>query len=247
MKSFKYLLVTLMLLLAGASYSYAHIVRLVFIDYSGLHVVNDNLYLSGNLSPDAEKTIAALLKSARERISARYGEPMADPVVVVLSSPEEKRDFGLYDVPGTLFFAPWGGYLLLSYQSGSIDVTAHELVHAEVVERVGYWKRQFDIPTWFDEGAAMQVDHRARYRLSGSIGLAEFDRVVGLGTPGQFWTDNKEQNIDNYRGAKGAVAELFDTTDASLYSLLANIKAGDRAVVMTLAEKTREGLVQQGR
>lgn len=247
MKSLKYLIVTLILLLVGASYSYAHIVRLAFIDYSDFHVVNSNIYLSENLSPADEETVVSLLKSARERIAVRYGDPVADPVVVVLSSPEEKRDFGLYDVPGTLLFAPWGSYLLLSYQNGNIDVTAHELVHAEVVERVGYWKRQFDIPTWFDEGAAMQVDHRARYRLSDSIGLAEFDRVVGLDTPGQFWTGSKEQNIDNYRGAKGAVAELFDMTDTGLYSLLAKVKAGDHSVVTALAEKARERLVEQER
>jgi len=247
MKPLKYLIVTLILPLVGASYSYAHIVRLAFIDYSDFHVVNSSIYLSESLSPADEKTVASLLKSARERIAERYGDPVADPVVVVLSSPEEKRDFGLYDVPGTLFFTPWGNYLLLSYQSGNIDVTAHELVHAEVVERVGYWKRQFDIPTWFDEGAAMQVDHRARYRLSDSIGLAEFDRVVGLTAPGQFWTDNKEQNVDNYRGAKSAVSAVFSHTDEGLYSWLAKVKAGDRSVVTALADKTRKRLVEQGR
>ena len=247
MKPLKYLIVILMLLLVGASCSYAHIVRLAFINYSDFHVVNSNIYLSESLSPDDEKTVVSLLKSARERIAEHYGEPMADPVVVVLSSPEKKREFGLYDVPGTLLFVPWGSYLLLSYQTGNIDVTAHELVHAEVVERVGYWKREFDIPSWFDEGAAMQVDHRERYRLSGSIGLAEFDRVVGLGTPGQFWTDSKEQNIDNYRGAKGAVTELCDMTDAGLYSLLDKVKAGDHSVVTALAEKARERLVQRER
>ncbi len=244
MKSLKYLIVTLILLLVGASYSYAHVVRLAFIDYSDFHVVNSNIYLSENLSPADEKTVVSLLKSARERIDERYGEPMADPLVVVLSSPEEKRDFGLYDVPGTLLFAPWSSYLLLSYQNGNIDVTAHELVHAEVVERVGYWKPQFDIPTWFDEGVAMQVDHRARYRMSGSIGVSEFDRVVGLTAPGQFWRDNKEQNIDNYRGAKGAVSAVFNHTGEGLYSWLAKVKAGDRSVVTALADKTRERLVE---
>lgn len=247
MKPLKYLIVTLVLLLVGASYGYAHIVRLAFINYSDFHVVNSNIYLSESLSPEDEKTVVSLLKSARERIAERYGEPMADPVVVVLSSLEEKRDFGLYDVPGTLLFTPWSNYLLLSYQSGNIDVAAHELVHAEVVERVGYWKRQFDIPTWFDEGVAMQVDHRARYHMSGSIGVSEFDRVVGLTAPGQFWTDNKDQNIDNYRGAKSAVSAVFNHTDEGLYSWLAKVKAGDRSVVTALADKTHERLVEQGR
>ena len=83
--------------------------------------------------------------------------------------------------------------------------------------------------------------------MSGSIGVSEFDRVVGLTAPGQFWTDNKDQNIDNYRGAKGAVSAVFDHTNEGLYSWLAKAKAGDRSVVAALAEKTRKALALQDR
>ena len=52
----------------------------------------------------------------------------------------------------------------------SIDVTAHELVHAELAQRLGFWTRTVKLPVWFDEGIAVQLDRRA-----------DFDDVFGPG------------------------------------------------------------------
>ncbi len=247
MKALKYLFLILLLALAGITYAYANVTRLIFIEYSGLSAIDKSVYISETLLPKDERAIIAMLASARERIAIHYGEPTSEPLVVVLSSQEEKRKFELYDAPGKLLFAPWGSYLLLSYQEANIDVAAHELVHAEIVSRVGYLKRQLKIPTWFDEGTAMQVDYRPKYDSSKTISLPEFERVVSLTVPSKFWTNEEIQNTENYRGAKAAVSELFKNTEMNLYSLLSEITAGNDTEISSAVTKTNKALHRTSR
>ncbi|MCV6591004.1 MAG: hypothetical protein OIF57_18580 [Marinobacterium sp.] len=246
MKLFKFFSLVFFLFFTGETYAYTNIVRLALIDNLNFKSVGENLYISEHLSDQDEKSITAMLMAARKRITTHYGEPIAAPLIVVSSSQEEREAFGLYDVPGTLFFTPWRSYLVLNYQTANVDVAAHELVHAEVVERVGYLKRQFDIPTWFDEGVAMQVDYRPKYDLSEKITVPEFKRVISLTTPDKFWSHDKNQNVENYRSAKAAVFELFENTDESLYSLLSKIASGDHAVIGHVSDRTSKALVIWG-
>ena len=46
----------------------------------------------------------------------------------------------------------------------TVDVLAHELAHAELLQRVGYFTMEFCVPAWFDEGLAVQFDERPDYK-----------------------------------------------------------------------------------
>ena len=242
MKILKYILLSLLLALTGVTYAYANVARLILVEHSNLSAIENNVYVSDALSPCDKLSVSNMLVSARERITMHYGEPLAKPLIVVLSSYEEKQNFGLYDAPGKFLFLPWGSYLLLSHQEANIDVAAHELVHAEIVNRIGYVKRQLKIPTWFDEGVAMQVDYRPKYDLPGNIKLSEFERVTTVKKPSEFWSSDKSQNIENYRSAKAAAFELFKYTEMELYSLLAEIKRGDNFAISSAITKTNKAL-----
>ncbi len=247
MKIFKYSFIAFILAVSGVTYAYANVVRLVLIDYSDFRKVDESVYVSSELPDDAEEKIAALLSGARKRIAFYYGKPNADPVIVALGSQKELKSYGLYDSPGSLLFAPWNTYLLLNYQTAGIDVTSHELVHAEVVQRVGYLKRQTDIPTWFDEGVAMQVDYRSKYDSIAAIDQAEFLRLTSLDTPDKFWSQDKHQNVQNYRTAKLAVAEMLKQSDENLYSILADIRSGEKAVIASVVHETNKALQRTSR
>jgi len=246
MNALKYLLFILTLALTGTVYAYSNVARLVLVEHSSLSAIDNNVYVSEALSPNDRRAVLNMLESARDRIAANYGEPIAEPLIVVLSSQEEKQRFKLYDVLGKVLFAPWGSYVLLSQQAG-LDVIAHELVHAEIFHRVGYLKRQFKIPTWFDEGVAMQVDHRPKYDSSKTISLSEFERIVSLATPDDFWTNDKSINIENYRGAKAAAFEFFKHTEMKLYPLLAEIEAGNNSIISSAITKTNKALHRTSR
>lgn len=247
MKFIKIVTVLLLLAVFGSGYAYASLVRLALIDYSDFREIENNVYLSKSLPSDAEQKTLALLKSARQRISGKYGSPVALPVTVVLGDKQEQERYGLNGPPGTFMFTPWGGYLLLAFDKADIDVTAHELVHSEIFSRVGYLKRQSEIPTWFDEGTAMQVDFREKYMSPNTISQADFAYVISLDNPAKFWGSDKNQNIENYRKSKAAVAELFLSTDEGLYSLLENIRHGEDVVIATAANETNKALQRTSR
>lgn len=247
LKIFKIVTALLFLLVIGGGYAYASVLRLVLIDYSDFRQIENNIYISKSLPKDAELKTLALLENARHRIADRYGNPIALPLTVVLGNKREQERYGLNGPPGMFLFAPWGGYLLLAFDKADIDVTAHELVHAEIFSRVGYLRRQFEIPTWFDEGAAMQVDYRSKYTSSSAIDQAEFVHLISLDKPAKFWSSDKNQNIENYRNSKAAVAELFLSTEEGLYTLLEKIRQGEDTVVAAVANETNKALQRKSR
>lgn len=93
----------------------------------------------------------------------------------------------------------------------------------------------------------MQVDHRPMYSYEGSIEEEEFHRIVSLDTPKKFLTNDKNQNIDNYRSAKMAVAEIFSSTDNELYSILEKVRRGEGGVVVSAANETNKALQRTSR
>jgi len=106
-------------------------------------------------------------------------------------------------------------------------VLAHELMHAELAERVGYWRRMTQMPTWFDEGVAMQVDFRPRYDLLKSV-TARTGEVRKLATAGAFFGGNDGERVRNYAAAKYEVAHwLSDVGRPSLYRRLERLRNGE--------------------
>lgn len=54
-------------------------------------------------------------------------------------------------------------YVCISDEYLDLDILAHELTHAEFQSRLSYRAMKQEIPTWFDEGLAVQNDYRAQY------------------------------------------------------------------------------------
>lgn len=214
---------------ASAAHSYAPAVKAALIGLSDFHKVGNNVYFESNLSETEQRDMLTLLDTAKDRITKTFGEPIAKPTIIVTSSAKTASEYGIHDAPATFFFAPWGNYLILNQKQPSVDVTAHELVHAEIAERLGYTARYWRFSTWLDEGAALQVDYRSQYMFDcASFDKVEIRRVKELDNPSQFWSDDKGQNIRNYQAAKAAVCELFKQVPlSSFYSYLDRIRQGE--------------------
>lgn len=229
MKKIALILLTIILLvLAFGAYSFSHVVRFVFIDFLDFDKINGDIYISETLPEQASQKTIQLIESSKARITEYYGKPEAQPIIIIVDNGQEAKNYGLHGgTPGTLYFAPWQSYLVLDYQDIGIDVTSHELVHAEIVHRLGYFKRQQEIPTWFDEGAALQVDLRPNYTKITQISQNEYQRVTSLDSPDKFWSSDKAQNIQNYQSSKVAVTQFFqDHPSLSLYGMLQMINDG---------------------
>ena len=100
-------------------------------------------------------------------------------------------------------------------------------MHAELADRVGYWRRLIEIPTWFDEGVAMQVDFRPRYDLPSSKPV-DTNYVRNLETAREFFKSSDSGLVKNYASAKFEVANLLsDIGKQNLYQRLERIKNGE--------------------
>lgn len=228
-KIVRYILVVFCLTFASAAHSYPPAIIAALIDFSDFHKAGKNVYFEGDLSETEQRDMLTLLDAAKDRITKTFGEPIAKPTIIVISSPKTASKYGIHDVPGKFFSSPWGNYLILNQKQPSVDVTAHELFHAEIAERLGYTARYWRFSTWLDEGLALQVDYRSQYMFDcATFDKSEIRRVKELDSPSRFWSADKDQNIKNYQAAKAAVCVLFkQVLHSSLYGYLERIRQGE--------------------
>ncbi len=216
------------LVFAGTAFAYSHVFWLSTIEYSDFNEVSGNIYIDPKLEKDDYGNILDLLDKSKERIRIKYGAFTAMPVIVITETKKNAKKYGLGNFPGKAFAAPWNEYVVINNQAIDADLLAHELMHAQMREVLGYWAYQTKIPTWFDEGVAMQVDYRGRYKVDYKLfSKQEIDRVKKLGSPATFWTSSKEQDIENYRAAKAAVQQTLTIyPPKKLYTMLSKVRQG---------------------
>ena len=178
-------------------------------------------------STNAERqAILETQTKAKTRIENIFGAPRAKPIVVFLNNPATIFTFQSNGYGSTLFVGP-RACVILGPQGTNVDVVAHELLHAELFERVGPWRRSSEIPAWFDEGVAMQVDFRSRYDSSQTVDATELASLRTLRSVDQFNAGNDEDITRHYARSKQAVAQWLEKIGRSnLYSRLERIRNG---------------------
>lgn len=201
------------------------------VGVDGYVQIDDGVYAARNLPLEQRQRALTTLRAARGRIADTFGAPVARPMTIIAADDREAARFGLAaDVPGTAFISPLDTEVVLNLAHFSIDVTAHELVHAEVAQRLGFWHRAVELPVWFDEGVAVQLDRRERYVIDcGAVGEERIRQVRQLTTARRFWQGDRAQIVRNYQAAKCAAAEVLERhPPRTLYASLARLTQGAR-------------------
>lgn len=184
------------------------------------------LYSTTNLTVDQRSALATLLSESRARIAETYGTPKADPIIISSATGRGLNWFRANDY-GKTTFVFGRACVVLGPKGHNTDVAAHELVHPEIFDRVGMIKRTLEIPSWFDEGAAMQVDTRPAYapRVLASEPRPDIKR---FDTASKFFVGAEREVIIKYAAAKQEVAEWLARNGGSkaLYPMLAAIRDG---------------------
>lgn len=164
-----YTVCILLIVFIGLNYSWAHAAI--------VHNVSDTECAPG------------LEAKARDSVAAFYGEVKSSPIVSCLNQPA----LGLEVSYGATRFAPFLPVIvILSPEGQNEDVAAHEYAHAELSIRTSPLLRTYRIPTWFDEGLAMQLDNRAAYSqdaLRELLGREDVrpSELKNISTPSQFF------------------------------------------------------------
>jgi hypothetical protein len=167
-----------------------------------------------------------ITSDARNRIENVFGRPESAPMIVFLDNSSRIGPFKL-NTYGSTQFVGSRTCVMVGPQGRNIDVVAHELMHAELSQRVGHLNYLLEVPTWFDEGVAMQVDYRSRYSPTPEVAQRS-GQVLTLTTGSSFFVADDDALTFNYASAKHEVAIwLSQVGTSSLYRQLARMKAGE--------------------
>jgi hypothetical protein len=196
----------------------------LLIGLAELHKLSDGSLTKSESEVDQQRYIQ-LTRDARARIESTFGVVESQPILVFFDQPDRFGPFSLNAYGSTQFIGS-RACVMVGPKGQNVDVVAHELMHAEIHHRVGYLKRFLQLPTWFDEGVAMQVDYRSRYSLSPQDAL-QTAFVRDLTTYSTFFKGDDQALTRNYASAKHEVASwLSKVASTSLYSRFQRIRDG---------------------
>jgi hypothetical protein len=153
------------------------------VRYSSFEEIAPSVFVEPGMPAGQREQTLELLAAGRARVARFYGTYSASPVIIVGSSMARLSPFASNSYAST-HYSPLGAAVVFGPQGQSLDVVSHELAHAELFARIGWWRMLSKVPTWFDEGLAMQFDHRPEYsddayaKLAEGGGLTELERLT---------------------------------------------------------------------
>ena len=211
-----------------AAYAFPSDIVCLFVKSVALESLPDGTLVEPGSSESERAMFLELQSQARVRIEKTFDAPRSRPIVAFF---RDSRTFWPLKVNNYGSSGSIGNYtcVIIGPKGQNVDVVAHELVHQELHKRVGSWRMFTEVPVWFDEGVAMQVDFRPQYTLPKKAGGASnTSEVRGLKSVSQFNHGNDEQLTQHYAFAKAEVAQwLANIGRHDLYPRLERIRAGE--------------------
>jgi len=173
------------------------------------------VFAGEDASTPRANTVLRHLPEAIRRVEALLGPDAlrADIVVGSRASFGEQSDYA-----GAMYSSMFGApVIVLPTDSVSVNTTAHELVHAVLTNRLSHWRAETDMPHWFNEGMATQVDNSPGFGLDTLCQLSfNFDWPTSeeLEFSAAFYnvTDRRELVL-NYAWSKGMVWNMRRNRD----------------------------------
>jgi hypothetical protein len=182
--------------------------------------------LTDSRNSSKQDRLIRVAQQAQERISTMFGPLQSTPYLVFFGETTRLAPFRLNDYGSTQFIGS-RACVMIGPKGQNVDVVAHEMMHAELHQRLGGWRHLRGVPTWFDEGLAMQVDFRPRYDLAAKE-AAKSQQVRKLTDVAAFFQGDEATVVQHYALAKAEVSKaLAKAGTASLYQRLARVKQGE--------------------
>ena len=199
---------------------------------SSFEKISYNVYSNKNYSKDTE-TVNKIIESAKDRVRAFWGELQCEDNTVIIICDDDKliSKLGGDKNTATIFFPTKTNYISVSDEYFNIDILAHEITHAELHTRLSAKALQ-NIPTWFDEGIALQNDYREQYSETQWIAQTDNGKnivaVEDMDTPSEFYAGTVEERRFRYLNAKHEVSEWLKIHDKQgLLPFLDELNSGE--------------------
>jgi hypothetical protein len=131
------------------------------VNYTNFIQNDKNMFISPKMPKFLYPTLQNIIKQAKKRNAEFWGEFTATPTIIFCANAEEYKYFGaMPQAPAMVYMSFLGAYIVVQPDGADVDVIAHEYCHAELQKRIGWWRKSMQIPAWFDEGLALQLDYR---------------------------------------------------------------------------------------
>lgn len=172
--------------------------------------IADNIYINKNYTGDQQEVLD-LISQAEERDRAFYGElSFWDETVIIICDDEKLiSKLGNDHATPTYYFPSKKHYICISDKYLELDILAHEITHAELHTRLSK-DALLRLPTWFDEGLAIQNDYREQYSEEQWIEQTDNGKntvaLEDMDTPSEFYAGEAEDRRFRYLNAKHELA-----------------------------------------
>ncbi len=199
----------------------------ILIDFS--HFKKEGrIYFNPATKESDIKNVEYLIDSAAARVGLFWSGRKSNPKFIYC---DQKGDYLNYSVNGrspAVTYCKLGTYIVLSKDGVDIDIIAHELSHAELYSRVGFYNWNYGIPDWFKHGLAMQNDYRSYYSTDTlrvrTDNFKNMPDITQFKTGKQFYSGSVYQVMLRYMAARYVVGQWYSTE--KLNKLIEDLNAG---------------------
>ena len=209
-KGFLLIIILVLVVLAAAAvyfFEFNQYGYIMTVPYrSSFTEIADHIYINkGNKWSQEE--ILDLIKQAEERDRVFWGDlHYLDETIFIICDDEKLiRKIGEDHATVTISFPFERHYICISDKYLELDILAHEINHAELRSRLTSGA-QAKIPTWFDEGLALQNDYREIYSEEQWISQTDNGKNViapeDMDTPAEFYAGEVKDRRFRYLNAK---------------------------------------------
>ena len=182
---------------------------------SSFEEIAENVYINRDYAVSREDTIR-LTDEAKERVEEFFGDLrcLDDTVFIFFDDDRSLQKLGGEKETYTVFFPSVKNYIMISNEHLNLDILSHELTHAEMHIRLSESALK-KLPSWFDEGIAVQNDYREQYSLEQWIEQTDNGNhtiaLEDMDEPSEFYAGTSEEKCFRYINAKHEVGEWMET------------------------------------
>ena len=204
-----YLIIILLLLaaFAVALFQFTQFGYLMTVPYRPVFTdISSHVYINQNFTGDRQELLG-MIEQAKDRVKAFFGELHFQDDTIFIICDDEKLTRKLGEDHATVIFSfpSETHYICISDEYLELDILAHEITHAELRSRLSA-EAQKAIPTWFDEGIALQNDYREKYSEAQWIAQTDNGKntvaLEDMDTPAEFYAGEAEDRRFRYLNAK---------------------------------------------
>lgn len=211
--------------------------RLMTISSQGFTYREDSIYVDDNFKGSLDD-IKKMITNANKRVENFFGGLESTPTYIISDDSAKLEKLGWSGNPAfatTKVLLGVHTFIIITPDGIDLDIISHELSHAELHSRL-YSGKMFlfrpKIPTWFDEGLAIQNDYRTAYNVfewraitKNGTAIPPMDKIA---SPSDFFQPDENVRQQNYILSKFEVSSWLKANGKErLHEVIDGVRMGD--------------------